>query len=90
MDSTIGMKLFDNDHQVKMPDMKNLEPKEQQYERNLIIIPPVEDERCPEIEGYTNEYVQYMAERMDEYRREHGEDPQWVRDRNYDPEKPTK
>lgn len=52
----------------------------------VIILPPIETDTCPEMEHYPEDYVAFAQERMREYKREHGELPQWERGKLQPPE----
>ncbi len=43
----------------------------------VIILPPIMTDTNPEMDSYPEDYVKYAQERMREYKREHGELPQW-------------
>lgn len=43
----------------------------------LIILPPLDGSKCPELENYPEDYVEYAQERLRKYKKEQGALPQW-------------
>lgn len=68
-------------HFTEERDNTQQEEAEEGIDYGVLILPPVLDEHNEELDSYPDEYIEYVQDRLKDYKEEHGELPKYVRDR---------
>lgn len=63
---------------LKLKDLENRATEETTADiGGVIILPPIIGESNTEVDSYPADYIEYSLNRMKEYKKEHGELPEW-------------
>lgn len=67
---------------LKLKDLENRATEEATADiGGVVILPPIIGDSNTEVESYPADYVEYSLNRMKEYKKEHGELPEWEQDK---------
>lgn len=77
MDTIKGLNTLTGSLQTKEPIVREQEQTEDSSTGGIIILPPIAGDTNAELDSYPQDYIEYSMQRMEQYKKEHGELPAW-------------